>query len=75
MGVRGKKNFFQKFPSPALYYIKSINRLHSWEEKHIANRVAVGEEHNETVDTEAETARGGHTVLERRDVVIIYFGT
>ena len=37
--------------------------FHRGEKYHIPDRRAVGEEHDETVDAHAETARGGQTVL------------
>ena len=46
--------------------------LHRGEEKHVADRCGVGEEHNESVYAEAEAACGGHTVFERGDVIVVY---
>ena len=41
------------------------------EENHVAHRVAVREDHGQTVDADAESGRGRHAVLERAQVVLV----
>ena len=50
------------------------HRLHGGEEQHITNRRAVGHQHDHTVQAEAQAARGGHTVLEGVDEVLVDLG-
>ena len=53
------------------YDTKSVDRLHRGEQQNIADRGAVGQQHNKAIHTEAEAACGGQTILQRVDIVII----
>ena len=45
--------------------------LHCGEEQYVSDRRAVGKQHNESVDTEAKTACGRHTVLKCGNVIVV----
>ena len=51
-----------------------LDRLHGGEEQHVADGGAVGQQHHQTVEAEAQAARGGHAVLEGVDEVLIHLG-
>ena len=57
--------------SKANFYDLLLNRLHRGEQQHVADRGAVGQQHDKTVDAEAQAARGGQAVLQSIDVVVI----
>ena len=44
---------------------------HRGEQQHVTDRSAVRQQHDQTVNTEAEAARGRQTVLQSVDVVVI----
>ena len=56
------------------YDTKSVDRLHRGEEEDVADGGAVGEEHDQAVDTEAEAARGGQAVFQSGNIVVINLG-
>jgi len=39
-----------------------VHGLHSGEQQHVADRIGIGQQHDEAVEAEAEAARGGHAV-------------
>lgn len=51
--------------------IYSADGLHRREQKHIADRRAVCQQHHETVNADTESAGRRHTVLERRQKVLV----
>ena len=59
---------------PRAVFLVILNRLHRREQKHVADGGAIGQEHHQTVDAEAETACGRHTVFQRGDEVLVYAG-
>ena len=46
-------------------------RSHLWEEQHLLNVCLARHEHHQTVDTNADTTRRRHTVLQRAQEVLI----
>ena len=46
-------------------------RAHRGEQQNVPDGGAIGQQHDETVHAEAEAARGGQTVLQSVDVVVI----
>src|SRR5215210_7795616 len=46
-------------------------RTHRREEDDLADRGAIGEEHGEPVDAQAEAAGGRHAVLQRREELLV----
>ena len=53
----------QNPPKTALKPLFSVQRLHDGEQQHIADRLAVGQQHAHSVDAEADAARGGQDDL------------
>ena len=49
-------------------------RAHRGEQQNIADGGAVGQEHDETVNAEAEAARGGQAVFQSGNIVVINLG-
>ena len=58
----------------AVFYVLLLNRLHRGEQQNIADGGAVGQEHDETVNAEAEAARGGQAVFQSGNIVVINLG-
>ena len=46
--------------------------LHRREQDHVPDGACAGEEHDAAVDADAEAARGGHTVLEGVDEILVH---
>ena len=60
-------SFLCQFPCSSL-----VDGLHRREQQNIADGGAVGEQHDQAVHTEAQAARGGQTVLQCVDVIVIH---
>src|SRR5581483_3614291 len=45
---------------------------HVGEQDYVADRARIGQDHQQPVDAQAETARRGHAVLERRQEVLVH---
>ena len=60
-------SFLCQFPCSSL-----VDGLHRGEQQNIADGGAVGEQHDQAVHTEAQAARGGQTVLQCVDVIVIH---
>ena len=48
--------------------------LHGGEEQNVPYGIAVGEQHYEAVEAEAQAARGGHAVFQGVDEVLVHLG-
>ena len=51
--------------------LETLLGLHVREQQHVADRSLVGKQHDHAVDTNANAARGRHTVLEGAHVVLV----
>ena len=49
--------------------------LHSGEQEYIPDGSRIGQQHYQAVHTKAQTAGGGHAVLQRSHKVIVHLGT
>ena len=58
----------------ANFRILLVDGLHCGEQQNIADGGAVGQEHDETVNAEAEAARGGQAVFQSGNIVVINLG-
>ena len=68
----------QKRRQPALVGIAAtwgilILWTQSWEQNDVANRIGIGQEHDESVDADAATGRGRQAVFERLDEIVVHW--
>ena len=49
-----------------------FQRFHRREEENVADGRAVGEEHDETVDADADAARWGKAILKSNDIILVH---
>ena len=68
MYFRGLSGTRKPLKTLAFFGYLVVQGLHRREEEDIADGGAVGKQHDQAVDAEAQAARGGHAVFQRGDV-------